>query len=139
MDSNSLLLNTLLNSSAIIMINSKSAKIKIMRIKGKVHSLTSKYITSYRISGRENKKSKTLQLLFLQMGILLGSGNLGLGIPIFRLLGYLSLRDHVPNGEGILGRSITSWRKALFTHTCSSRGPNINGKILGVGNLLKRR
>jgi len=37
--SNSLLLNALLNSFAIIMIN---AKIKIQRIKGKVHSLISK-------------------------------------------------------------------------------------------------
>ena len=73
------------------------------------------------------------------MGILLGSGSLGPGIPIFRLLGYLSLRDHVPNGEGILGRSVTGWRKAFFTHTCSSRGPNVNGKILSTGNLLKRR
>ena len=89
--------------------------------------------------GRENKKSKILQLLFPWIGILLGSGSLGPGVPILRFLSYLSLRDHVPNGEGILGWSVTSWRKALFAYTYSNRGPNVNGKILSTRNLLKRR
>ena len=66
MDSNSLLLNTLLNLSAIIMINFKSVKIKIQRIKGKVHSLTSKIYYKLQKSWEEKtRKVKSYNYFFL--------------------------------------------------------------------------
>ena len=68
------------------MINSKSTKIKIRRIKGKFINFKNT-LQATKVLGRENKKSKILQLLFLWMKILFGNGSLGPGIPIFRLLG----------------------------------------------------
>ena len=77
--------------------------------KGKDSYINPKFILHATKSPKKKKieKSKTLQLLFLWMRILLGSCSLGPGISTFRLLSFLGLRDHVFNGQGVLGRSAT--------------------------------
>ena len=72
------------------------------------------------------------------MRILLSSSSLGTSIPIFRLLNYLSLGDHIPVSEGIPELSLIGGWKALFTPTYPDRSPRVKSKIWDVGNLLRR-
>ena len=102
------------------------------------------YITNltrpYKYNAWENRirKIKPYNYSFFWGGILFGSSSLDC-IPVLLLFSHLSLGDNIFNCQGILGRNITGWGRDLSTRTNSSKGPNINKRVLNAGSMLKSR